>query len=100
MGLKDDEWKNFPRQKTKQYQQWEDAQIQSNVAAQLTSNFEKAIFPLEKSRFQDILDGVWKSINQVCICPYKYLEDVVPVTHFSTRITDKSADGQLKPYGV
>ncbi len=94
MGLSEDTVKNFPRQKSVDYERWEDAQIQSEKAAQLTANFEKAIFPLDKTKTKSVLDNMWKSITQVSVLPKWFLARAMMLTH-QYRIISKSVGSLL-----
>ena len=65
-GVEGDVWKNQPRRLTEEYEFWIDAQFYSNKASDMFANFKDVIFPLEKTRKQNVLDTMWKNINLVC----------------------------------
>lgn len=49
------------------YEQWVDAQLFSERAAQITENWKNIIEPLERARKKDVLQMMWRVINSVRI---------------------------------
>jgi len=66
-GPEGDEWKKAPRVMPEVYEKWVDAQILSDKATNMSSNFKDMLFPIEKTRNKNVLDNIWKQINNVCI---------------------------------
>lgn len=64
-GPEGDEWKKQPRNMPEEYEQWIDAQILSGQASDKFANYKDTIFPLEKTRRKDVLDNMWKQIDDV-----------------------------------
>ncbi|ESK96615.1 hypothetical protein Moror_6835 [Moniliophthora roreri MCA 2997] len=52
-----------PREMPPEFQEWVDAQLYSEVAAQKSANFKDHIFPLERTKKADVLNNMWKTIN-------------------------------------
>ena len=66
LGLDEETLKNTPRRKSAEFERWEDAQIQSENASKVTANFERIIFPLDKTKNKPVLENMWKCVIQVC----------------------------------
>ena len=64
-GPEGDAWKQEQRQMPEEYEKWVDAQLFSEKASNLYANFKDIIFPLEKTRRPNVLDDMWKQINNV-----------------------------------
>lgn len=58
-------WKQLPREMPQEYQEWVDAQFQSEAAADRYGNFKDIIFPLAKTKSAVVLGNMWKFINLV-----------------------------------
>ena len=56
--------KNEPREMPDEYEKWVDAQVISAEASKHIDTFQNLVNPLTKTRTQNGLDSVWKSINQ------------------------------------
>ncbi|KAF8904426.1 hypothetical protein CPB84DRAFT_1727744 [Gymnopilus junonius] len=64
LGPEGEEWKKQSRQMPEDYEKWVDAQLYSEKASSLFASFKDIIFPLEKTRRQNVLDDMWKQINR------------------------------------
>lgn len=60
-----EEWKKEPRSMPEEREQWNDASILSEQASDKYTNYKDIIFPLEKTRRKDVLDNMWKQIDEV-----------------------------------
>lgn len=56
-------WVDTPRKMPMTYEDWVDAQLYSERACNKSEGFSDIIFPLEKTKSQDVLDNMWKCIN-------------------------------------
>ncbi|KAG6885905.1 hypothetical protein C0993_007923 [Termitomyces sp. T159_Od127] len=62
-GPDGDVWKAEPRELPADYKRWTIAQFRSREASDKYVNFEKLIFPLEKTKTKVVLDNMWKYVN-------------------------------------
>ena len=65
LGPEGAKWKAEKPPITKEYDEWIHAQFLSDRAADMVANFKDLLYPLEKTKKQDVLDNVWKFINLV-----------------------------------
>jgi len=65
LGPQGAKWKAEKPPITKEYDDWIHAQFLSDRAADMVTNFKDNLYPLEKTRKQEVLDNVWRSINLV-----------------------------------
>ncbi|KAL0578301.1 hypothetical protein V5O48_003712, partial [Marasmius crinis-equi] len=56
-------WKDEPRQMPPEYDQWLDAQLYSETAAEKYEDFKDAVYPLERTKKAEVLANVWKLVN-------------------------------------
>ncbi|KAK7035444.1 hypothetical protein VNI00_011737 [Paramarasmius palmivorus] len=54
---------NQPREMPAEFQDWVDAQLYSEVAAQKSASFKDHIFPLERTKKAEVLNNMWKTVN-------------------------------------
>ncbi|OBZ71054.1 GTPase-activating protein gyp1 [Grifola frondosa] len=58
------EWKEVPREMPEEFEDWNDEQILSEEASKSYANFKQVIYPLDRTRKKNVLDDMWKIVNQ------------------------------------
>ncbi|KAG7098800.1 hypothetical protein E1B28_000705 [Marasmius oreades] len=56
-------WKNEEKKMPLDYDQWVDAQLYSEGAAEKHASFKDAIYPLERTKKAEVLANMWKYVN-------------------------------------
>ncbi|KAF9263366.1 hypothetical protein L218DRAFT_959393 [Marasmius fiardii PR-910] len=56
-------WKDEEKQMPPEYNQWVDAQLYSEAAAEKYATFKDAIYPLERTKKAEVLANMWKFVN-------------------------------------
>lgn len=59
------DWKNEPRITPELYKEWLEAQLFSAAASEKWANFKEMIQPLNRTKFKEILETMWKIVNNV-----------------------------------
>jgi hypothetical protein len=62
-----EKWRNAASQASEDLLRWQDAQIFSERASQQTRNYAGVIFPFERTTRKDVVNDMWKQINDVSV---------------------------------
>lgn len=66
-------WKQEPRQMPEAYEDWVDAQIESQEASDLWNTYADFIYPLDQTKRKPVLDRLWSQINTVRLSFFRSL---------------------------